>query len=68
VDVVRLRKNMSLTQLQFARRFGFPVGTLRHWEHGTRRPKGASLVLLNVIKRDPGAVFRALRPNRGQEI
>jgi putative transcriptional regulator len=68
VDVVRLRKNMSLTQLQFARRFGFPVGTLRHWEHGTRRPKGASLVLLNVIKRNPGAVFRALRPNRGQEI
>ena len=62
VNVVALRQRLNLTQVQFARRFGFPVGTLRHWENGTRRPRGAALVLLHVIRRDPGAVMRALRP------
>jgi len=62
IDVVRLRLRMNMTQMQFARRFGFPIGTLRHWEHRTRLPRGAALVLLNVIERDPGAVLRALKP------
>ena len=41
-------------------RFGFPVATLRHWERGDRRPRGAALVLLNVIDCEPHAVMRAL--------
>jgi putative transcriptional regulator len=36
------------------------VATLRHWERGDRRPTGASLVLLNVINRNPKAVLAAL--------
>lgn len=62
VDVSSLRERLSLTQEQFAARFGFSVATLRHWERGDRKPSGASLVLLNVIDRNPGAVLAALRP------
>jgi len=62
VNVVELRQRLNLTQVQFARRFGFAVGTLRHWENGTRKPRGPALVLLNLIWRDPAAVVRALRP------
>jgi hypothetical protein len=36
------------------------VETLRHWERGDRKPRGAALVLLHVIARDPRAVIRAL--------
>ena len=61
VDVSGLRERLSLTQEQFAARFGFSVATLRHWERGDRSPSGASLVLLNVIDRNPGAVLQALR-------
>lgn len=61
VDVSSLRERLSLTQEQFAARFGFSVATLRHWERGDRAPSGASLVLLNVIAHDPAAVMRALR-------
>ncbi|NBX06423.1 MAG: transcriptional regulator, partial [Betaproteobacteria bacterium] len=32
------------------------------WERGDRAPSGASLVLLNVIDRNPGAVLEALQP------
>jgi putative transcriptional regulator len=60
VDVSALRLNMGMTQEQFAARFGFSVATLRHWERGDRSPHGASLVLLNVIKRAPDVVQAAL--------
>ena len=60
VDVSSLRERLSLTQEQFAARFGFSVATLRHWERGDRSPSGASLVFLNVIERNPGAVLNAL--------
>jgi hypothetical protein len=36
------------------------VETLRHWERGDRKPRGAALVLLHVLKNDPKAVIRAL--------
>lgn len=61
VDVSSLRERMSLTQEQFAARFGVSVATLRHWEPGDRSPSGASLVLLNVIDRNPAAVLQALQ-------
>ncbi len=60
VNVAQLRERLGLTQEQFAARFGFSVATLRHWERGDRRPTGASLVLLNVIERNPKAVLAAL--------
>lgn len=60
VNVAELRKRLGLTQQQFAACFGFSVATLRHWERGDRKPQGASLVLLNLIDREPKAVMRAL--------
>mgnify|MGYP002079536544 FL=1 len=60
VDVSGLRQRLNFTQEQFAARFGFSVATLRHWERGDRSPSGASLVLLNVIDRNPNAVLQAL--------
>ena len=64
VNVSDLRQRLSLTQEQFAARFGFSVATLRHWERGNRSPSGASLVLLNVIDRNPTAVMQALQKIR----
>ena len=60
VDVSSVRQHLSMTQQEFAARFGFSVATLRHWERGDRSPNGASLVLLNVISRNPQAVMQAL--------
>ena len=60
VDVKALRAKVDMTQEEFAARFGFSTATLRHWERGDRKPHGASLVLLNVIARNPRAVIEAL--------
>ena len=60
VDLRELRRRMGLSQASFAARFGFPLGTLRNWERGRRKPDGAAQVLLQVIDREPEAVERAL--------
>lgn len=60
VDVKRIRKNVGMTQTQFAAAFGMGLGTLRHWERGDREPKGAALVLLNMLAKEPKTVLRIL--------
>lgn len=60
VDVKRIRRNVGMTQPQFAAAFGIGLGTLRHWERGDRAPKGAALVLLNMLAKEPGTVMRIL--------
>ena len=60
VDVKDVRKNMGMSQTEFASAFGISVSTLRHWERGDRVPQGPALVLLNVVKKEPQAVLNAL--------
>jgi len=60
VDVKAIRGRLGMSQSEFARTFGFPLGTLQNWERGHRRPEGAARVLLTVIDRRPEAVLEAL--------
>jgi putative transcriptional regulator len=59
-DVAAIRREIGLTQEEFATRFRIPLGTLRDWEQGTHRPDRAAQVLLIVISRNPKAVAKAL--------
>ena len=60
IDVKAVRGKTGLTQEAFAAKFGVSLGTLRHWERGDRQPRGAALVLLHVVAKEPRAVLRAL--------
>lgn len=60
VNVKKLRTRLNMTQQQFCAKFGIASGTLKHWEQGSRQPKGPALVLLNVIDKNPQAVMAAL--------
>ena len=60
IDVRAIRKLLGMTQQEFSLQFGFPLGTLRNWEQGHRKPQGASRVLLTLIKKMPDEVKRAL--------
>src|SRR6185369_4845287 len=60
VDPCALRESLGLSQKEFARRFGFPLATLRHWERRNRRPSGPALALLHVIAYNPSVATRAL--------
>lgn len=60
VPLVRLRRQFHLSQRMFARRYGFPIETLRHWEQGSRKPSRAALAYLNVIYANPLQVMKIL--------
>jgi len=55
------RKQLGLSQDQFADAFGVSASTLRKWEQGQRSPTGAAKTLLKIIEREPRAVVRALK-------
>lgn len=61
IDVKTLRTRLNLSQPEFARRYGFNLGTLRQWERGRTSPDEAAQSLLAVISHSPDTVVEALR-------
>ena len=60
VDVAAIRKRLKLSQAEFAKRYGIPLGTLRDWEQDRRSPDRAAVVLLSLIDRNPDMVAETL--------
>lgn len=58
--VKEIRKQLGLSQVAFARRYGFSVGRIRDWEQGRSPIDTPSLILLTVIDKEPEAIDRAL--------
>jgi putative transcriptional regulator len=60
VDVPAIRKELGLSQPEFAGFMGVSLGTLRNWEQERREPQGPARALLLVASKQPAAVFAAL--------
>jgi len=56
----RVRRRVGLSQVEFARRIGVPVTTVREWERGTAAPQGTARALLRLIDRVPEAALAVL--------
>lgn len=59
-DVVAIRGKTGLSQPAFAKSIGVPLGTLKNWEQGRRRPEGSARVLLALIAKRPSIVQEEL--------
>jgi putative transcriptional regulator len=57
LNVRSIRKKYGLSQEKFATLLGISVSTLRNWEHGRRKPKGAARILLHVAASHPEAIL-----------
>ena len=55
-----VRQALRLTQAQMAPLVGMSPSGYRKWEQGTRRVSGPAAALLQVIRKEPDAVKRAL--------
>lgn len=60
-DVPAIRKELGLSQVQFAQFMGVSVSTLRNWEQERREPHGPARSLLLVAAKQPRAVREAFR-------
>ncbi len=60
VNVKSVRARASLSQSEFAVRYGFSPCSLQHWEQGRRQPGKAARAYLTAIARAFDVVRRAL--------
>src|SRR5215218_6911959 len=64
-DVPSIRKELGLSQPEFAGFMGVSLGTLRNWEQARREPQGPARALLLVASKQPAAVraaFESAKP------
>lgn len=60
-DVRAIRKELGLTQEEFAETYGFKLGALRNWEQGRRRPDRSARLLLAIIEQQPEVMKAAIQ-------
>lgn len=56
VDVRMIRRSLNISQADFAKQYGFPLGTVRNWEQKRRNPEGSARILLKIIQHKPDVV------------
>ena len=66
IDVKSIRAKLSLSQEDFAARFGFTIDQIKDWEQRRSRPLGGVRAYLMIIDRNPSIVLALLRP-RGEK-
>ena len=60
INVAEIRRRTGKAQPAFAASIGVPFGTLRQWETRRRQPRGAAIVLLAMIEKNPRLVEETL--------
>jgi putative transcriptional regulator len=55
-----LRKQLGMTQDEFAKALRIPLSTLRNWEQGRVLPDPAARSLLTIVAKNPKAALKAL--------
>ena len=63
----RIRWRLRMSQIEFAKVFRIPAGTLRDWEQHRREPDQAARAYLEVIATNPEAVIAVLKPRLRRE-
>jgi len=51
--------DMRLSQTEFANKFALPLGSLKDWEQDRVTPTASTVILFEVIKRNPKLVATA---------
>lgn len=61
LPVQAVRRQLGMTQEQFAAALHIPLPTLRNWEQGRTLPDPAARALLTIVAKEPEAALRALK-------
>jgi putative transcriptional regulator len=56
-DILRIRKELRVSQKVFARLLNVSIKTVQSWEQGTREPSDATLKLLLIADRYPNVLL-----------
>lgn len=67
-DAKQYRRQLGISQADFAERFGLPLQTYVQWERGRREPEISAKMLLSLIVEAPHEVIRIARRNKRREM
>ncbi len=52
-EIQKIRKTLRLSQSVFAKLLNVSLSSVRQWEQGIRTPSGSTMVLLELLQREP---------------
>ncbi len=52
-EIQAIRKTLRLSQAVFAKLLNISLSSVRQWEQGIRTPSGSTMVLLELLQREP---------------
>ena len=67
INVVAIRKQLNMTQKEFADNYFIKLQTLRNWEQEKRTPDSTTLAYLTCIAQRPKEIFKILHPTEGRK-
>lgn len=64
VNVAKVRKQLGMTQKEFAKQYFIKLQTLRNWEQEKRMPDTTTLAYLTCIASRPKEILEILHPHK----
>jgi putative transcriptional regulator len=61
-EIANLRERVNCSQAVFAKYLNVSVKTVQSWEQGLKKPSGATLRLLSIVKERPEILFSEPTP------
>ncbi len=61
IDVKAVRRQLGLSQREFAVLLGVSIDTVQNWEQGRRRPRGAARMLLYIAQEHPETLIDVMK-------
>lgn len=55
-QVRSVRESLGVSQTVFSQLLNVSVASVRHWESGIRKPSGSTIVLLDLLKKNPNSL------------
>jgi putative transcriptional regulator len=64
VDIAAIRKEIGMTQKEFAKQYFIKLQTLRNWEQEKRTPDSTTLAYLTCIAQKPKEIWKLLHHSK----
>ena len=52
-EIKDIRKTLKVSQSVFAKLLNVSLSSIRQWEQGIRKPSGSTMILLELLQREP---------------
>ena len=62
-EIKNIRKNIKVSQSVFAKLLNVSISSIRQWEQGNRKPSGSTVILLELLQKNPELLNYRLKGN-----